>query len=667
MAIRVINITAQTLLNPNTIVRSVSDTLAFQEETEKRALRVYNVSFQALMAAQPSIGQAVTDELEFQSQLLFEQIIADRQIVTDQLEFTEEINQSGTVQRVSDTILFTQTARSSVINESFVDNLFLRDHVGYCFSASWEPYVLSDTIEFIDSGARAVPTEASDTITFTDTVEEYKGLIGDGNILELNQSVSVGRGINASNEITFSQSNRAFADFNRTIVDSNVVEHAMTYYFDNGCSKKEYARFVGEGQANTIEERRLVFDADFVLESISFGTEINLRNPETDDIDRVGFNRVNRETRGGELNVFSDPGWDKVNNLLFTVVALSDGKGNCPNVIGQLQTFLLDNIGREIYLHDWYGTSWRGVVVTPEAVATEDRNGWWTIAFEFQGVADEGSVPNNNMSISDQLSFNADWTRTVTDSLQLQQSANAGGDINVSVTDTILLSQTVSGDQEILILFDDLSGAGSATLDGTSPDTGENVWRSHTNIKDNGTMDSPIDAGAYYPFTVSEGTKYLLQLEDCSVVTYSDGDNCIFGFYEGISMSNVISGPTADGSLDPTTAKAVHLMREVNSTKTNGYRRGSDGDGLADTQQWTDATLRDSASNTLDLRILLDTTDDTWQATWFAKEVGSPTYTQVGQQPMLDQNVGAVGWSQDSVAVECQVQSSVTLLEVRPI
>lgn len=668
MAIRVSNITAQVLFVPSDIIESVSDTLSFVEEPFARELKVSNFTFQVLQSQSGLFGSA-SDTLSIEDEATFFLAIADRQVIEDVLSFSETLVNTGNTQSVTDVLAFSDEVRASIFNLNLSpQKLFLHDQAVYCFGAPWEAISITDTIAFEDVGAKVEEGSASDTITFTDTADSSQAPAGDGDTIDFTQSVSVGFGHTIESEIEFTQDVQTFSDFLRTHTDSNVVGHSLTYFFEDSCSQKRYSRFVGEGSADTIPEERLIFDASFVLESIDDGTVLVLRNPESDDRQRLGFNRVNRETRGGELNIFTADSWAKVQTLLFTLVALSDGKGSCPDVIGDLLDFMQDNLGKEIFLHDWYGTSWRGIITTPDEVATEDRHGWWTISFEFEGVEEPGSVPNSTMNISQTMFFNADWNRPLSQSLALTDNVHAGGDINLSVSDSLDLQSTVTGNQEITILYDDFgSGATSVTLDGQAPDIGSGTWRAHTDILDDGTMSSPIDAGAYFGVTIDSGTVYRLDFINAAVITYSQGDNCIFGFFEDKSLSNLISGPSADGTLNPTAAKAVHLMRSVSGANRNAFRRGSDSNGAADTQDWTDATLRDSADTVLDLRIELDTTGDTWAATWYAKSTLSSSWTQVGSANLLSNNVGAVGWSQDSLDVECTVSSSIELTEVRPL
>jgi len=609
----------------------------------------------------------VNDDIDFSDDVVFTLLISDRQVPEDILAFQQDVFVPSHP-HVQQTIIFSQNARSSILNHNIIQRLFLLQHVKPCFGAPWIPIEIDDVINFQQFAGQDFPFILSDNIIFVQDVDFVDSVVGDGHILDLQQSVQAGRGYEIQSQLEFIHNIQSESDFLRVVEHMNVVEQSMTYYMDDPCFIKTYNQFVGEGVGDPIPDQGLLFDSSFVLESIEDGTQLVLRSPETDDQDRLAFNRINRETRGGELNVFSDPEWGKVNTLLFTITALTDG-GDCPDIIEQLIQFFLDNLGHEIFLHDWTGISWKGVVTTPDEIAVEDSDGYWTISFEFEGIPQSGSVPQNVISFNHQLIINVELNRALSQSVVFQQAVTVGGDINISVSQELGLVQSVVGEQEITILFDNMSvGSTSVTLDGQSPDIGTNTWRAHTNILDDGTMSSPIDAGAYYRFTPTDGTRYELTFDGAFVTTYNDGDNCIFGFFEDQSSSNSISGPAADGTLNPTAAKAVHLMREVNgSVRNNSYRRGSGSDGTADTVQWTNASLRTSVNSTLDLRIILDT-HSAWKATWFAKETIDSDYTEVGPETiLLSENISAVGWAQDAVAVEGGVSTAITLKELRSI
>jgi len=107
---------------------------------------------------------------------------------------------------------------------------------------------------------------------------------------------------------------------------------------------------------------------------------VTLRGPELDNKDRLRFQRINRETRGGTLVVFADPIWPKVQQLTLEFVGLEEDEAQ------SLLSFLAATLGKEVGLRDWENRHWAGVIVSSDEPII--RNGPHNIstALEFEGV-----------------------------------------------------------------------------------------------------------------------------------------------------------------------------------------------------------------------------------------------------------------------------------------
>lgn len=658
MAIRVSNITGQVLFNPGVYYRAVEDTLTLQQETAKRGLVVSNVTVQSLIEATPSLGAAISHEFNFASNVVHFLAISDREVPENTLDLTQTAYVFGYEDTSHDLGLTDSIDLIGPINIDLFHNLAIHDGVNYCYGASTEPYVIEDILHFKHYTGIGHPESVTDVISFTDAV--YRIWTFEQSI-NFNQDTAAGRNIIAENTLELVSTLYTDNLLTVSIVHPNFLEHALAYYVDNSCAKKLYNKFEGTGEASGIPEEPLTFDADFVLESLSGTKEsLILRKPETDDRQRIGFQRINRETMGGELNVFSDTNWPKVHSLLFTIVALSNG--DClPDKIGDLMTFFQDHLGEEILLHDWEGISWRGVITTPNEVATEDRDGWWTISFEFQGEALDGSQGDQKMEFAQTIGMNADWSRSLSDDIGLLDAVIGTilGTIAISLSDDLGMTDTVEGVLEHKILEDDFSGAGAA-LDGTSPDVGSSVWSAHANYKDNGTQ-TAINSGAYYPFAPESGHIYTIEWET-SAIAENDGDEirCFLG--EGLNADPDNVGATAYGNADPTTLKAGFILRTI-TTQRNACRLGDDYDGLVDTADFDDATLK-TEDDAIDLRLVLDTTGGAgnWTVAWYAKDPLDSTWTQVrSEADLLSEDITMVGWSNNNT------NTTITMDDIRII
>ena len=108
--------------------------------------------------------------------------------------------------------------------------------------------------------------------------------------------------------------------------------------------------------------------------------EIVLRAPNLGDIDRLAFDRINRETRGGTLVVFADPIWPKIETLVlqFSVLKKEEAYG--------LLDFMESHLGRKLRLIDWEHRAWTGYIINPQDPIVEDRENSFTASFEFEGT-----------------------------------------------------------------------------------------------------------------------------------------------------------------------------------------------------------------------------------------------------------------------------------------
>ena len=166
-----------------------------------------------------------------------------------------------------------------------------------------------------------------------------------------------------------------------------LISNANAFNPNNKCSRR-----FGD-QVGTTSRGNLT------LRSQDGAHEVVLRNPEVDNARRSSFSRVLRETRGGSLTVYRDSNWPIIKKLLYTIVA------NKRTEIDSLQAFFNATLGLNINLIDWLGEEWTGIVLNPNEPATEDREGYWTVSFEFEGVKKESNSGNQNLTLTHQATY----------------------------------------------------------------------------------------------------------------------------------------------------------------------------------------------------------------------------------------------------------------------
>jgi len=109
---------------------------------------------------------------------------------------------------------------------------------------------------------------------------------------------------------------------------------------------------------------------------------VALKTPNLGNKDRLGFQRVIRETRGGTLIVYADPIWPKTQTLVLTFTGLLRVEAQ------EMLTFIDDHLGLEVGLIDWEHRYWRGIITQPDEPAIEDKFDYFTVNFEFEGELD---------------------------------------------------------------------------------------------------------------------------------------------------------------------------------------------------------------------------------------------------------------------------------------
>jgi hypothetical protein len=167
-----------------------------------------------------------------------------------------------------------------------------------------------------------------------------------------------------------------------------VIEDSLTYLSPFALAKRVYNPFIGKGTKGnpapppiTLVQNLKPGEFSLCYPPAPFAPAdiVVLRKPEFGNKDRLHFDRISRETRGGTLIVFADPMWPKTQTLVLTFAALR------PDQAFNLQRFMETYLGLEIGLMDWEGRQWTGVIVKPNDPVVQDSKYSFTASFEFEG------------------------------------------------------------------------------------------------------------------------------------------------------------------------------------------------------------------------------------------------------------------------------------------
>jgi len=212
----------------------------------------------------------------------------------------------------------------------------------------------------------------------------------------------------------------------QNVEHSDVVTQAVAWFVEKPCNRLNFMRMHGEGGAEH-EAKRLQYSSTFLLQSIDDGTIVQLRNPEMDDRQRYAFNRINRNFFDGSPDVFVDDNWVTEQSQTYTIVA------NKREKLDELFTFLQDNLGREVILKDWKGTTWVVIITNPGTLYTEDGEGYWTLDFDVEGSAFDGEWFITRLGLTDENSragsiFNRVGSHTLDTEQLLGRAYDVDGD-----------------------------------------------------------------------------------------------------------------------------------------------------------------------------------------------------------------------------------------------
>ncbi len=176
------------------------------------------------------------------------------------------------------------------------------------------------------------------------------------------------------------------------------LQQSITYTLIIGTTKCQYSPFVGDAStpdlptppSAEIDGPMVGIQVPFQLVYPSTGPvsdSVALKTPNLGNKDRLGFQRVIREARGGTLIVYADPIWPKTETLVLTFSGLLKVEAY------ELLAFIDDHLGLEVGLIDWEHRFWRGVIVKPDEPIIEDKFDSFTVNFEFQGELDSAWNP----------------------------------------------------------------------------------------------------------------------------------------------------------------------------------------------------------------------------------------------------------------------------------
>jgi len=375
----------------------ISDAAAYAMTIAASASSTMNLTQQILKTAEVSVN----DNMTLTQNVINFNFVADRVTPENTIVFTQ-VAAAGGFKTVEQDLGLTQSVdvRGPIL-QIVNHRIFLTDLArNTCHNLR-----VTQTLAIVDDARVPLPTQhVTDTMNLSDNA--YMSFIAQ--TMNLTQTAVGGRSPGVQTQtITFTQVVVPNGTLRRTIAQDLGIDHALTYFEDSPCNRKNYTPFIGEGSANTppatltspqystspgsTSDRFLLYYPARGARS----TTVSIRAPQFGNRDRNAYTRVNRETRGGQLIVYADPTWPQVRTMAVTITGLTKTE------VDEVQSLFYNHLGQLIGITDWEGYEWEGVVIDPEQPAVQDGKERWTITFQFEGEIIEGFSPGHDLGVSD--------------------------------------------------------------------------------------------------------------------------------------------------------------------------------------------------------------------------------------------------------------------------
>lgn len=382
MPIRSYQATVQVLVTTSsvtTVERTVEQALGLSQVAINESV-VYDVEQGLNLVSEAVIGlpRKVADELALFQTANWLLDISNSDSINQVLDIQQDVSVFGYLEASNDLSLSSVAGLDIFGTEVIPQGLFLNSDVVYRFSV--RNLSAQSEIEVVGDVTKVFIGNLEDALNLSSIA--FRSFVGDST-LNLVQTISAGKGYDASNKITLAQGLILNKLLQLGVNTENVVTQSCTYFVESRCGRYTFNRFHGEG-GKPPTAKRLNYPNRFYLQSIDDGSVVQLRNPETDDRQRYAFNRVNRTFFDGSTDIYVGEGSAVEESQVYTIV------GTKRSDLELVYNFLGDNLGREIIIKDWKGVTWVVIVTNPGTLYTEDGEGYWTLEFEVEGSAFDG-------------------------------------------------------------------------------------------------------------------------------------------------------------------------------------------------------------------------------------------------------------------------------------
>lgn len=281
---------------------------------------------------------------------------------SDTLSITESSRSGLFTRSINHTLTFTETNTRVRVGVGYDVTAtspltFSQSNIRVRVKASGTSLTASDTLTFVSRGLFPIELTASDTFTITDLADRFPHLTVTQSLTLVQSPVlNMVRNLTASQTLTLSHG------FTGSQFRDGIIVPG-----EEGCkSTQTYSPFAaGDSPVIPPTVPTMSRQTDVVLYTpsgaIGDATDsITLRTPNFSDRDRNQYNRINRESRGGTLQIFRDPQWPQRRTLVMDYSGIKDSQ------VQGILTFLRTTLGTEVGFRDWNNRTWYGIVLNPD-------------------------------------------------------------------------------------------------------------------------------------------------------------------------------------------------------------------------------------------------------------------------------------------------------------
>lgn len=272
-------------------------------------------------------------------------------------------------------------------NENLIEYI-IQDWVERYYIAqrtSAQHLTVQQTVQVSHEKFGATEDSASNTITITDEATVARNLT---NSLSISDAVAVTQGQLALDALDLTDAFGITKESNLAPSDTLTISMTVEYTHIQSHTHHEYSPFIGnttDPNAPTPPDEAEPILTSYPNIRLAYPTSspthvLYLRGPELGNLDQQHYTRIQRETRGGTLVVFSAPDWPEREQLNLQFFGLTEAESQ------EVLTFLSVSLGKRVRLRDWEGRVWTVIILSPSSPIIRQGDCKNSVSLDFESA-----------------------------------------------------------------------------------------------------------------------------------------------------------------------------------------------------------------------------------------------------------------------------------------